>query len=193
MNEEIMLESKPGKEKRQAGRKGEKKQRKNGFNALDALIIIAVLALVTVIILVYSPTEFLNLNADNTTVMYSVRISGVSANYAANVKVGDTVTDADGHKLGIVASDVEIEPHAVYKYQTDDSGNGSIVKITHPELVDIIITVTATAKKSDSGFTVDGKRIAVEVEYELVLPGFESKGVCVSLSEENADDGGAAK
>jgi hypothetical protein len=193
MNEEIMLESKPGKEKKPARRKSEKKQRKNNFNILDALIIVAVLALITVTVLVYSPTEILNLNSDNTTVMYSVCISGVSANYAASVKVGDTVSDADGHKLGIVASDVEIEPHAVYKYQTDESGNGSIVKITHPELVDIIITVTATAEKSDVGFTVDGMRIAIEAEYELVFPGFESKGVCISLSEEIAKDGGAAK
>jgi hypothetical protein len=59
--------------------------------------------------------------------------------------------------------------------------------------VDIIITVTATAEKSDVGFTVDGMRIAIEAEYELVFPGFESKGVCISLSEEIAKDGGAAK
>lgn len=193
MNEEIMMGTKPQKEKKQRKPKSDKKAPKNGFNLLDAIIIVAVLALVAVILFVYSPAKLFSLSSDNVTIMYSVRISGVSADYAANVKVGDQVSDADGYKLGTVAADVEIEPYVVYEYRTDAEGNGSMVKLTHPELVDIIITVTATAKKNDDGFTVDGKRIAIEAEYAIVLPAFEGNATCVSLSEENSNDGGASK
>ncbi len=196
MNEEIMIEKKDkiDKKKREPKPpKTERKVRKRGFNILDLLIIVCVLAALTLIVLVYSPSGVFNINSDKADIIYSVCVSGVPADYAAAISVGDTVSDNDGYDLGMVASDVEVEPHVIYQYSEYTDGSGSINEITHPELVDIVITISAKATVAEDGYTVDGKRIALEAEYQLVLPRFESKGICVSLSEENASDAGASK
>lgn len=196
MSEEVIIEKKDKKEKKRKEpkvSKSESKTRKRGFNLLDLLIIVSVLAAVTLIVLVYSPSGIFNINSDKANIIYSVCVSGVPADYAAAVSVGDAVSDIDGYDLGVVASDVEVEPHVIYQYNEYDDGGGSIREITHPELVDIVITISAKATVSEDGYSVDGKRIALEAEYELVLPGLESKGVCVSFSEEKANDAGAAK
>lgn len=192
MNEEKITETKVKKDKKLRQKKKERSG-KNGFNILDVLIILCILAFIAVIVIVYSPTAWLSFNSDNTEIIYTITVQGVSADYASSVKVGDVVTDSEGYNLGTVASDVEIEPHVVYEYRENGEGGGGIVKITHPELVDLIITLSADAKINDDGYTVDGKRIALSAEYELVFPGFESKGVCISLSEEKTDDAGASK
>ena len=192
MNEEKITDVKVKKDKKVRSKKKERTKKNGGFNILDALIIIGILAFIAVIVIVYSPVGLFNLS-DDAVIIYTVRVQGVSADYAGSVKVGDKVTDSKGYDLGTVVSDVEIEPHAVYEYRENEEGSGSIVKITHPELVDLVITVSANAKANEDGYTVDGKRIALEAEYELVFPGFESKGVCISLSKENANDAGAAK
>ena len=185
MNEKNKIDNKKTSKKKQ-----ERVKRSNGFNILDALIILGLLAFVAVIVLVYSPAEFFNINSDNGTIIYSVCISGVDADFAESVKIGDVVTDADGYKLGVVASDVVIEPHVIYEYRENDDGSGSISKITHPELVDLIITMSADAVVKDGGYMVDGKRISLESEYDLVFPRFESRGVCVSLSVEKSNEAG---
>lgn len=189
MSEELRNE-KAVKKKKARPERGSRKRR---LNLLDVLIMICVLALLALLIIVYSPSRLNGINSDTAEIIYSVCISGVSSDYAAAVSVGDTVSDKDGYELGIVASDVEIEPHLTYRYIERPDGSGSICEIDHPDLVDMIITVSAKAVITKDGYTVDGKRIAVEAEYQLVLPKFESKGTCVSLSEEAASDAGASK
>ena len=193
MNEEKITEVKKTKEKKQRANKKDNAKKSGGFNILDALIILGIVLFAAVIVIVYAPLGIFKFNSDNTVIIYTVAIQGVNADYASNVNIGDVVTDSNGYNLGTVVSDVEIEPHMVYDYRENDDGSGSIVKITHPELVDLVITVSANAKINDDGYTVDGKRIALESEYELVFPGFESKGVCISMSEEKANDVGAGK
>ena len=193
MSEENMIEKKIKKKKEPKVPKAEKKSRKRGINILDILIILSLVAAVVLVVLVYSPAELFNVNSGNTDIIYSVCISGVPADYAGAVNVGDLVSDIDGYELGTVASDVEVEPHIIYRYSEYEDGSGSINEIVHPELVDIVITVSAKAKNAEDGYTVDGMRIALEAEYQLVFPGFESKGICVSLSEENTSDAGASK
>ncbi len=189
MNEEKIIDTKRTKNKKSA--KKERSSRKSGFNLLDVLIVISILAAVLLLVFVYSPTQLFNIKSNDAAIIYSICIPGVPAEYAGNINVADLVTDSKGYRLGEVASDVEVEPHVIYEYRENADGSGSIVEITHPDLVDLIITVSAKADVNEDGYTVDGKRIALEAEYELVLPGFESKGTCVSLSEENASEAGA--
>lgn len=171
--------------------KKEKKVRSTSFNFLDVIIIACVIAVAVLLFFVYSPSKLLGGNSTDTNIIYTLRISGVPAEYATAINVGDEVTDPDGYVLGKVASDVEVEPHSMYEYRENIDGSGGIVSIEHPDLVDLIITVYAEADRTSDGYTVDGKRIAIESEYYLVLPRFESKGTCISLSEENASDAGA--
>lgn len=191
MAEEIKNEKTIDKKSKKAKAKIEKKTRSTGFNFLDVIIIACVLAVIVLLFFVYSPSKFFGGNSRDTNIIYTIRISGVPAEYAAAISVGDEVADPDGYILGKVASDVEVEPHSIYEYRDTSDGSGGIVSIEHPELIDLIITISAEADHTSDGYTVDGKRIAVEAEYELVLPKFESKGTCISLSEENASDAGA--
>jgi hypothetical protein len=114
----------------------------------------------------------------------------VPSAYASNINIGDKVSDRNGYDLGVVASAVEVEAHTMYIF---DSNSGGIRSVDHPELVDFIITVSATAEIKDSGYMIDGRRMAVEGKYELLLPYFEGEGICISLSEENANDAGGVK
>ncbi len=191
MNEDKMTDVRVKKDKKNRTKKNERVKKSGGFNILDAFIIIGILAFVAVIVIVYSPVGVFKFNSNDADIIYTVSVRGVSSDYAGSVKIGDVVTDSKGYNLGTVASDVQIEPHVVYEYRENEDGSGSIVQINHPELVDLIITVSANAKVNEDGYTVDGKRIALEAEYELIFPGFESKGVCISLSEEKTNDAGA--
>lgn len=192
MNEEIVVKkSKHERIKKVKGVKPEQQKRRSGFNFLDVLIILCILFTVILIVFVYSPSQLFNVRSSDTAIIYSVCISGVPAEYAGTVNVTDIVTDSKGYSLGTVASDVEVEPHVTYVYSENEDGSGKIAEVTHPDLVDLIITVTAKASVDEDGYYVDGKRIAVEAEYDIVLPGFESKGICVSLSEDGASDAGA--
>ncbi len=188
MNNEIVKntnikKNKPKREKRAHG---------NRFNFIDAIIIICIISVLTLLYFVYSPLEILGIGTTETDIIYTLKISGVPSEYAAAITIGDTIADTDGYVLGTVATAVEIEPHSIYEYRENEFGSGGIVRITHPDLVDLIITVSASSEKGRDGYSVDGKRIAVEAEYQLLLPKFESKGRCISLSEENMREGGAS-
>jgi len=194
-----MNEAHPQKSKKESKMRKNKSSTRNSaagklrFNFLDGLIVIGILATVSLIVLVYSPLKLFNIKSNDVTIIYSINISGVPAEYAGSISVSDIVTDDKGYNLGLVASDVQVEPHVIYEYRENQDGSGSIVEIIHPDLVDLIITVSANADVSDDGYTVDGKRIALEAEYNIILPGFEAKGICVSLSEESAKEAGALK
>ena len=188
MNEQIKKE----KIKKPKAAKSERRSRRTGFNFVDAIIILCIVSVIALMYFVYSPLELLGIGVKDSVIIYTVRVSGVPAEYAAAINPGDTLSDKDGYVLGKVASEVEIEPHSLYEYKENEDGNGGIVRITHPDLVDLVITVSASAEKSRDGYTVDGKRIAVEAEYQLLLPKFEAKGICISLSEEKIREGGAS-
>lgn len=192
MNEQIDNEmiKKPKSKKQKVKR--EKNPHASRFNFIDAIIILCVLAILALFFFVYSPIELFGIGTKETNIIYTVKVSGVSSEYASAISTGDVLSDSDGYVLGTVASEVDIEPHSIYEYRENEYGSGGIVRMTHPDLVDLIITVSAKSEKGRDGYSVDGKRIAVEAEYHLLLPKFESKGICISLSEENMREGGAS-
>lgn len=192
MNEQMNNETVKNSNIKKAKPKREKRARGNRFNFIDAIIIICLISVLALLYFVYSPLELLGIGTTETDIIYTLKITGVPSEYAAAITIGDKIADSDGYELGTVATAVEIEPHSVYEYRENEFGSGGIVRITHPDLVDLIITVSATSEKSSDGYIVDGKRIAVEAEYHLLLPKFESKGICISLSEENMREGGAS-
>ena len=192
MNEQINNEIIKTPKVKKPKTKRERSPRANRFNFIDAIIIICIVSVLALLYFVYSPLELLGIGTKETNIIYTIKVSGVPSEYASAINTGDILSDGDGYILGTVASEVEIEPHSIYEYRENEFGSGGIVSITHPDLVDLIITVSATSEKSADGYRVDGKRIAVEAEYHLLLPKFESKGICISLSEENVREGGAS-
>ncbi len=168
---------------------GKEKKKREGINILDILIIICVSAVVALLFAVYSPWNLIDVSSDDVDVIYTVKISGVPSVYASNINIGDKVSDPDGYELGEVASAVEVESHVMYIFDA----NSGVKPIEHPDLVDLVITLAATATVNNDGYLIDGKRIAVEGVYELLLPNFEAEGICISLSQENANDAGGGK
>lgn len=192
MNEQINNEIIKTPKVKKPKTKRERSPRANRFNFIDAIIIICIVSVLALLYFVYSPLELLGIGTKETNIIYTIKVLGVPSEYASAINTGDILSDGDGYILGTVASEVEIEPHSIYEYRENEFGSGGIVSMTHPDLVDLIITVSATSEKSADGYRVDGKRIAVEAEYHLLLPKFESKGICISLSEENVREGGAS-
>ena len=192
MNEQINNEIIKTPKVKKPKTKRERSPRANRFNFIDAIIIICIVSVLALLYFVYSPLELLGIGTKETNIIYTIKVSGVPSEYESAINTGDILSDGDGYILGTVASEVEIEPHSIYEYRENEFGSGGIVSMTHPDLVDLIITVSATSEKSADGYRVDGKRIAVEAEYHLLLPKFESKGICISLSEENVREGGAS-
>ena len=170
--------------------KGKDSEKRSRFNVLDFLIIVCILSVAVLLFFVYSPFNLVKLPSDEAEVIYSIRFSGVPSEYASKISVGDKVIDENGYELGVIASTVEVEPHTMYIF---DASSRGIKAVVHPESVNLIITVSATAEVNDDGYLIDGRRIAVEGVYKLFLPGFEGEGICVSLSEENANDAGGVK
>lgn len=191
MNEQINNEKIKKPKVKKPTQKREKKSRGSGFNFVDAIIILCIVSVLVLVYFVYSPLELLGIGTKEANIIYTVKISGVPSEYASAITPGDAIYDKDGYSLGTVAAEVEIEPYSIYEYKENEFGSGGIVRITHPDLVDLTITVSAEAQKGKDGYAVDGKRIAVEAEYDIMLPKFESKGLCISLSDENAGEGGA--
>ena len=188
MTEEIKTDKANNQKKKKP--KGKERDRHGSFNILDALIILCVIAIVALLFLVYSPFDLIDTSKEETTLIYAVRICGVPSEYAGVINIGDAVSDSNGYELGKVASAVEVEAHTLYVF---DNVSGGVKSIIHPDLVDLIITVSAQADVYEDGFRVNGCRIAVESDYDLLLPNFEGSGMCVSLSEEYANDAGGAK
>lgn len=190
MSDQINTQKIKNKKTKNNTQKRESSSHRSGFNFVDAIIALCILSVLVLLYFVYSPLELLGIGTKETDIIYTVKISGVPSEYAAAINTGDVISDRDGYTIGTVAAEPEIEPYSVYEYKENEFGSGGIVSIAHPDLVNVIITVSASAQKGRDGYTVDGKRIAVEAEYELILPKFESKGICISLSEENPGDGG---
>jgi len=110
-----------------------------------------------------------------------------SANPADNtykVEVGQTVTDAlTGASLGSVEKLPESVPYYEFVLSTDEAGAYSAVKHQYTNHHNIIITVTAEAVYTEgTGYTVDGKRIAVGRELNLRIAGFSETGVCETIN-----------
>jgi hypothetical protein len=116
-----------------------------GFNFVDAIIVTCVVCVLALLYFVYSPLELLGIGTKGTNIIYTVKIFGVPSEYAAAINTGDTLSDSDGYFLGTVAAEVEIEPYSIYQYKDNEFGSGGIVRITHPDLVNLIITVSAGA------------------------------------------------
>ena len=139
MNEQMNNETVKNSNIKKAKPKREKRARGNRFNFIDAIIIICLLSVLALLYFVYSPLELLGIGTTETDIIYTLKITGVPSEYAAAITIGDKIADSDGYELGAVATAVEIEPHSVYEYRENEFGSGGIVRITHPDLVDLIV------------------------------------------------------
>ncbi len=169
------------------GRKPRKK-RKNGavrFNWIDAVLILAVVVALGTIIGVYSGNYIVSSKKENAAIIYTVEIDGLGEEIysALDVSRDDIVRNAKGDVIGKVES-FELETSTEHN---DNTGE----ELEYRDRKKLIITVYATVSSTEAGYFVGGVRIAVGARYDVDLPNFVGSGVCVGITEENSNGGGA--
>ena len=161
------------------------------FNFLDVVILLVILLFVASMVILYIPRVTDLLGSDgNKNIVYTVVFHGVDVN--SEISDQQRVVDKKSEQvLGMVDGSPETEDcyESVRTEVTDESGKTSTVlrceKVDGK--IDLIVTITATATYADGkGYEINGNRIAVGREYEMVFPGFTATGTCIAVSEENA-------
>lgn len=154
------------------------------FNILDAFIAVVIAAVVIVTLLAYLPSGIFKKSSEKNSisVTYTIEIKNVKRELASGIAVGDPVTEkGTAVRLGNVGAEVEVAPHSQVRY---DAASGEVVLDELADYSDLLITITASAAyNASSGYTVNGKRIAVGAAYRLSMPGFEGSGKCISITE----------
>ena len=155
------------------------------FNALDVILIILVLIIITMSVLIFVPKIRGSLTrGESTKILYTIEISGVAENVAANIRVGDTVVDiSTGYIIGKVAGNPEADDYKEFAYiEGSKPEEGRVVMAVVPEKKNILITIEADAYfEKDKGYTVNNYRIAVEKEMIVRFPNYEGTVRCLSV------------
>lgn len=188
MNENLDFDTGTVEKHKKAKKAGGSRHR---FNALDAVLILMAIAAAGLLIAVYSPSALFGNTGKTARITYTVELTAVDPGLAAAVRVGDEVTDGNGYAIGQVAAEVEVAPYQIVSYSADGD---EVILAEHPTLSNLLITISAeAADNGESGYTVNGRRIAIGAGYTLVLPGFEGSGNCIGIIIDQSTDGGTAR
>lgn len=164
-----------------------KGDRKRTFNLVDVILSLMILTFLAVVVFLFASNSNFTWGGGQTVKLeYTVEISGISQEMAANIRVGDQVVDGEnGYVIGAV-SNTEIDDCVEYVYNESsgrieavaytDEGSSSTVR------KNLLVTVTAKAQFAEGeGYTVNGYRIAVNQGMDLCFPGYTGEGQCISL------------
>lgn len=135
-----------------------KKPSKFNFNVIDMLIVLIIIAAVFfVVYCIILGNDLTDIGAKSTELEYSVIIPRADIKFKDSVSVGDKVTDPEtGKKLGTVKS---VEYSFSTEHVTDAEGNEKLY--TNPNKIDLLITISCTAKIKGDSCYVGGILLAV--------------------------------
>lgn len=135
-----------------------KKPSKFNFNVIDMLIVLIIVAAVFfVVYCIILGNDLTDIGAKSTELEYSVIIPRADIKFKDAVSVGDKVTDPEtGKKLGTVKS---VEYSFSTEHVTDAEGNEKLY--TNPNKIDLLITISCTAKIKGDSCYVGGILLAV--------------------------------
>ena len=157
------------------------KDKKSRFNVVDLLIIIVVLLALSI----FAYFIFLGGSAERgnekTEIEYTIRIYNLRTELSDKVKEGDEVIDAQRfYSIGKVKS-VRCEKSNA---ATGKIVNGKLDYKPSNDHVDMYITIRASAKKTQNGYTIGGYSLCTGKNVCIRTPGFTSgTGYCVGISE----------
>lgn len=135
-----------------------KKPSKFNFNVIDMLIVLIIVAAVFfVVYCIILGNDLTDIGAKSTELEYSVIIPRADIKFKDAVSAGDKVTDPEtGKKLGTVKS---VEYSFSTEHVTDAEGNEKLY--TNPNKIDLLITISCTAKIKGDSCYVGGILLAV--------------------------------
>ena len=156
------------------------------FNGVDAILILIILLVAAVLIGIFAPTSILNFfEGTEVNLEYTIEIQNVPTELAEGLSSGGySLIDADGrYVLGNVVLVDAGTPYKVLSYN-EDTGNALLTE--YPGRCNVQITVSAKAIYTEgSGYTVNGRRIAVGEEIAVRCAGITGIGSCISMTQSN--------
>lgn len=163
---------------------GRFRQRRRIFNILDIVIFLVIAALAVVLIISSSTGNSLfkkKKDGESKTIEYTVFFSNVEEALADRIASGDMVYSDDASVcFGQVITDVEKDEYQVVTYHDDVAE-----MVSYPDRYNLTVTIRADALyKEGVGFTVDGTRLAVGMNYRMVFPNLSVSGVCISINKD---------
>ena len=154
------------------------------FNLVDALILLLVAAVGFAAVYLFVLKDRGNGPTDETTTIeYVMEFQNLDDMYANSVPISadDTVLDAVSQVVvGKVKEDAVPVPYEKIGFDKEKMKDFAY---TVEGRTNLHVTVTATAKVTDSAFTVGGITIRVGEQYSLVFPDFYGVGYCISLTD----------
>ena len=164
-----------------------KGSKKRSFNVVDVILSLMILTFLSVAVFWFaSNSDFTWGSGQSAQLEYTIEISGISQEMAANIKVGDQVLDGEnGYVIGSVTN-TEIDDCVEYVYN-ESSGRIEAVAYTDEGSSlavrkNLLVTITAGAQYSaGKGYTVNGYRVAVNQDMKLCFPRYTGEGQCISL------------
>ena len=170
-----------------ADHKKAKGEKKRAFNIVDVLLSLVILTFLAIIVFLLASNSNLNwTSGQNVKLEYTVEISGISQEMAANIHVGDQVFEGENNYVIGSVTNTEIDDCVEYVYNeasgrieavayTDEGTSSSIRK-------NMLVTITADAKYAEGiGYTINGYHIAVNQLVSLCFPKYVGEGQCISL------------
>lgn len=173
-----------------SGVSAKKKKSSGRFNFIDFLLIVIVLLIVATVIYVFAPFSWIkNLTSTQTrNIQYTVEILGVDEAFAEKIKENDTVVDSISKSgMGnVVAVDYNNKYTELQYVITENPEDGSQktegVLAEYPGKYNVIITIYGQAEYSEeTGYSLNGARIAVGEKLSLRFPDYVGEGYCIGV------------
>ena len=150
------------------------------FNVIDFFAVLIVLLVIATLLVYFIPGMTGRFSSGGEAeITYVLEFRGVDDTFIANVQVGDNVYDASqSFNIGTVKS-VETVSYKTLEY---DNSMGEAVMKDHSNQKTLVITVTSSAIYAEgSGYSINGKRIAVGGAYDVRFPGFTGSAYCTDI------------
>ncbi|MBQ9511323.1 MAG: DUF4330 domain-containing protein [Clostridia bacterium] len=164
-----------------------KNVQKSRFNFVDVIVIVLALAMTAAIVYFFVSRRTTTAPSGDKTVVYTLKLPGVNADYLAMIKENDTITDSStGNVLGTVR-EVQAK-HTLYVGDTvadDGKGGKTAAYSEYDNLFDVYITIYVTASVDDRGIAYIGSnRILVGSPFYIRHGAFAKKAYCTAFSIE---------
>ena len=161
--------------------------KKSKFNFIDAIIIVLALAMIAALIYFFTVGNVSKTSGSDKTVIYTLKIPGVNADYLSLLKENDVITDSSsGNKLGTV-KEVRYKNALFVGDTVADDGKGGKV-VSHSEydnLYDVYVTLYVTATLDSRGIAYVGtSKILVGSPFYVRDGSFAKKAFCTDFSIE---------
>jgi len=156
-------------------------KRRFRFNIIDLLIILVVVAVGLVAYLVFfkadppAPVD----EMEKAKIRYVLQVSQLSADFADNIEVGESVYDKDAG--GVAGEIVAVDPKPYY-YIGHDKVDGGQVRTLDEDYVNLYITVEADATVVDELYRVNKTNVHIGKKIVMMMPNLFCTGNCIDLT-----------